>query len=362
MLNGHGGNILALAHRLGCRPEEIIDVSSNINPLGPPPGLMRYLRGQMAVLCRLPEVDGREVSTRMATLLGVNPDRILAGAGTTPFIHDMFAVLRSRRVVIVGPTYADYADACRRHGIAPEFFLAEARLRFWVDGSRLDETAGRADTVVICNPNNPTGAMISREELLVLCRRHPATRFVIDESYLPFVADAEHRSLIHSGLENVIVLHSLSKVYRLPGLRIGFVIAAASIIELFRQRLLPWSLNSLAQAAIMYLTENMESVATFVRKSRGFIGQERARFYSRLRDAPAFKAFPSNANFFLIELPFTMSAARVWDRLAQKRVLVRDCSNFYGLNERFIRIAIHQSEVNAQVADMLLACAGRCDG
>lgn len=358
MLNGHGGDIQALSQRLGCPPEEIIDLSSNINPLGPPPGVMAHLRGQLSVLCRLPEVDGRGVNTRMADLLEVSPDRVLAGAGTTQFIHGMFGVLRSRRVLIVGPTYADYADACRMHGITPKYFLSEAQQQFRIDPARLDVPVGRADTVVICNPNNPTGTMLPREELAALCRCHPGTRFVVDESYLPFVPDGEKQSLINTASDNVIVLHSLSKIYRLPGLRIGFVVASPPIIQAFRQQMLPWSLNGLAQAAVDYLAENQESVTVFVRKSREFISQERERFLSRLRDAPAFKAFPSSTNFFLIELPVTMSAGSVWERLAQQRVLVRNCANFYGLSERFIRIAIHQTNVNEKVAGMLLACAG----
>ncbi len=360
MIHGHGGNIHALAQRLGCRPEEITDVSSNINPLGPPPGLMEHLRDHLAVVCRLPEVDSHAVIAQMAAWIDVDEKCILAGAGTTQFIHAMFAVLRSRRVLIVGPTYSDYADACRARGIPPQFFLAEARDHFQVDLEGLARQIGKADTVVICNPNNPTGVLIPKEALYALCRRHPDTRFVIDESYLPFVHGGEEYSMVAGGPDNVLVLHSLSKIYRLPGLRIGFAIAAAPVVSGLRRRMAPWSLNSLAQSAVEYLFANRVRIEAFACHTRDFIVRERQRFFARLQAESAWTPHPSTVNFFLVQLPEPHTAGQVCARLAQERLLIRDCSNFYGLNDRFIRIALHQPEVNDRVAEMLLACAS-CD-
>jgi threonine-phosphate decarboxylase len=362
MIHGHGGNIHAWARRLGCRPEEMIDVSSNINPLGPPPGLMAHLREHLGVICRLPEVDSREVNTQMAAWLGVDEGCVLAGAGTTQFIHAIFAALASRRVLIVGPTYADYADACRGQGIAPQYLLAQARDDFRIDAERLARQATQADTVVICNPNNPTGGLIPGQALHALCRRYPATRFVIDESYLPFVLDGEDQSMVTCGLENVIVLHSLSKIYRLAGLRIGFVIAAPPVIATLRRCLAPWSLNSLAQAAVAFLCEQRASIERFARHTRDFIARERRRIFARLQAERAGTPHPSTVNFFLVQLPAPHTAGQVRARLAQERILIRDCSNFYGLDDRYIRIALHQPEVNDRVAEMLLSCASSDPG
>jgi len=357
MIHGHGGNIHAMAQRLGCRPEEIIDVSSNINPLGPPPGLMDYLREHLTVVCRLPEIDSQGVTAQMAARLGVDESCILAGAGTTQFIHAMFAALQSRRVLIVGPTYSDYADACRARNIPPQYFLADARDHFQIDVERLARQAGAADTVVICNPNNPTGVLLPKEALWDLCRRHPAIRFVIDESYLPFVSAAEDLSMVACGLANVLVLHSLSKIYRLPGLRIGFAIAAAPVISGLRRRMAPWSLNSLAQAAVGFLCAHSVRIEAFARHSREYVARERRRFFACLQANGALQPHPSSVNFFLVQLAPHLTAGQVCAQLAQERLLIRDCSNFHGLNAQFIRIAIHQPEVNGRVAAMLLASA-----
>lgn len=354
MIRGHGGNIYQLAERLGCRPEQIDDMSSNINPLGPPPGLAEFLAGHTAAVCALPEVDSRNAEALMADLLGVAPPAILAGAGTTQFIYDMVAVLRSKKVLILGPTYADYGDACRRGGVAPSLLPATPENDFQPDLVQLDRLAAEADTVVICNPNNPTGVLIPGAVLRDLCGRHPRTRFVIDESYLGFLPSAEEESMTACGLANVIVLHSLSKLYRLPGLRIGFMTGAPEMVERFRQVRLPWSVNSLAQTAVRYVAEHAGEMDRFVERSRAYVREQRELLFSQLKTDNCLKIFPSRTTFFLVALPEEWRAPQVWERFAREGVLIRDCSNFKGLGDRFIRIAVNRPEVNRRVARMLL--------
>lgn len=353
MIQGHGGNIYALAKQLGCRPEDITDVSSNINPLGPPPGLMDYLKDQLAAVCVLPEVDSRTITGRMAQFLGVDYNGLLAAAGTTQLIYTMFDVLASQRVLIVGPTYADYADACRMAGVEPQYFLTDAEDKFQPDLDRLAREAIQADTVVICNPNNPTGVMIPGPDLKTLCRSFPDTRFVIDESYLAFVPAGQAESMVTCGLENVIVLHSLSKIYRLPGLRIGFLIAAAPVIKRFQRVMPPWRLNSLAQAACRFVMDNPTEIDRFVVETRRFISAERARFIECIGSAGKLVVYPSCASYLLIQLPDGFKADKMCRRFEQQKILVRNCSNFHGLDDRFIRIALNLAEVNDRVADVI---------
>lgn len=353
MIHGHGGNIYALAQKLGCSLDAIVDVSSNINPLGPPPGLMDHLKAHLATICALPEVDSQTMAAQMAALLGLDPGGILAGAGTTQFIHAMFGVLQSRRVLILGPTYADYADACRLYGLAPRYFLTHARDAFQPDMARFGRQAGDHDTVVICNPNNPTGGLIPREALSALCREHPDTSFVVDESYLPFVPRGRAESMAGCGLDNVIVLHSLSKIYRLPGLRIGFLIAAPRVIQRFQQVMPPWRLNSMAQAAVDFLHGHRDDVQGFVRRTHAYIARERTRFYEMVPPKSGLKLYPSHTSFILIELPEGLDAGLACEHFARQRILIRNCGNFHGLTDRFIRIAMNRSEVNQKVADIL---------
>jgi threonine-phosphate decarboxylase len=357
MIQGHGGNIFALADELGCRPEDIVDMSSNINPLGTMPGLIQHLREHLDRIRVLPEVDGRLAIRSIATLLGIAEERILAGGGTTQFIYAACAALNSRKVLIVGPTYADYADGCRMHGLEPDFFLATAATGFAPDPERLEEALGGHDTVFLCNPNNPTGQLIPHTALLGLCRRHPAVRFIIDESYLPFVASEEAGGMGHCGLDNVLVLWSVSKIFGMPGLRAGFLIANAAILDGFRRYMQPWSVNSLAQEAVRFLGDHGEAVTAFITRTHTYLAGEERLFRERMQPAHL-TLYPSRTSYFLMALPKPLTAESVCRALARQRILIRNCSNFHGLDAGYIRIALKDAATNEAVAGHLLDVVG----
>jgi threonine-phosphate decarboxylase len=359
MIAGHGGNIYELAQRLGCSPFDIEDLSTNVNPLGPPPGLLEFLAESLPAVTVLPEVDNRSVIRRFAAYAGVTPERVLAGGGTTQFIYSLAGVLPEKRVLILGPTYSDYADGCRSNGLRPELVPALEEEDFEPPLERLRQALRGEERVFICNPNNPTGRLIPGAVLAAFCRRHPDTRFIIDESYLPFVADAEKESLCGEGLGNVIVLMSISKIFRIPGLRIGFMIAAPQTVAAVSTALWPWSVNSLAQRAVHYITEHPHAMRDFVLETRRRFGHERETARGFLANCPGFKVYPACASFMLVRLPDGLSAGEVWAALAAERILIRDCSNFQGLSDRFIRICPKSSELSGRVAKRLRELAGR---
>ena len=357
MIQGHGGNIAALAAELGCRPDEITDMSSNINPLGSVPGLIDHLRERMDRIRFLPEVDGRQAIQAIARLLGVAEDRILAGGGTTQFIYTACAALETRRALIVGPTYADYTDGCRVHGIEPEFFLAEAASGFVPDLQRLEAALAGCDTVFLCNPNNPTGQLIPHHALLRLCQNHPQVRFIIDESYLPFAPPDQNTSLSNCRLDNVVVLWSVSKIFGMPGLRAGFLVANAPVVDRFRRYMQPWCVNSLAQEAVCFLGANQAAVEDFIVQTRNYLAVEGTLFRQRL-ETDRLRLYPSATSYFLIGLPADRTATGVCRALAQQRFLIRNCANFHGLDEGYIRIALKDAATNQAVAGHLLAAVG----
>jgi threonine-phosphate decarboxylase len=359
MLNGHGGNIYEVARRLNCALAELSDMSNNINPLGPPPGMMDFLKDNIEATTRLPEVDNKEVIKYFADRFFMHPDCVLAGNGTTQFIYMIPRILKTKRALILGPTYADYADACSMHNVGLTIFVTEESDNFQPDISKLTKKIAGNDTVFICNPNNPTGALIPREELLWLCRSHPDNTFIIDESYLPFVKRSEKESMINSGLANVIVLLSISKICKIPGLRIGFIAGCTETIKKFSQYQLPWTVNSLAQAAVRYLTSQEANIAEFINKTKLFIESQRKAFSEKFAHIPEIKLLPGTTPFVLIKLPDFLSAGSVCARLVQDKILVRDCSNFHGLSDQFIRISLKTREENQTLAEKLLSLIQR---
>lgn len=353
MLMGHGGNIHALAARLGCSEEAICDMSSNVNPFGPPPGLMAHLTAELQQITALPEVDAGALTRAFAARHGLDPRTLLAGNGSTQLIYLLPAVLGWKKVAIVGPTYADYADACRMQKIEPTLICAVREDNFQPNLDALSAAAAQVDALFICNPNNPTGSHLAREHLVALCAAHPDTDIIVDESYLPFVPDTAAHSLLGCGLSNLLVLNSMSKIFRLPGLRIGFIHGTEAKIERLRRRMLPWSVNALAQAAVIFLMKEGEEVANFVAASCRRLNAARQVFCQTLTGLGALETFPSCTSFVLMRLKNGWTAAEVWEALAEEKILIRDCSNFEGLSERYIRISLKSEEANQKVVDLL---------
>ncbi|MGD9948866.1 MAG: aminotransferase class I/II-fold pyridoxal phosphate-dependent enzyme [Desulfobulbus sp.] len=357
MIQGHGGNVVALAEELGCPVEAITDMSSNINPLGTMPGLIAHIQERVSRIRVLPEVDARGSIRAIAKLLDVAPERVLAGGGTTQFIYTACAALQSKRVLILGPTYADYTDGCRVHGLEPEFFVSEARHDFLPEMTRLRLALAQVDTVFLCNPNNPTGQLIDHQTLLELCTSHPQVRFIIDESYLPFAPVKQARSMTGCGLDNVIVLWSVSKIFGMPGLRAGFLVAQQELVDRFQRYMQPWCVNSLAQEAVFFLGNHLPQVSTFIEQTRAYLAQEGELFRERLRTA-RLTIFPSVTSYFLMQLDAGTTATEVCTQLGRQRFLIRNCANFQGLDERHIRIALKDAATNEAVCRHLLTAVG----
>ncbi len=353
MIHGHGGNIYQLARELGCAPAEIADMSSNVNPLGPPPELMDHLQAHLGCIQALPEAAAESMERLFAEQSRIDADQVLAGNGTTQMIYDLPRALEMREALIVGPTYADYADGCRLGNVACRFVHARETDDFLVDVDRLREQIEAVDAVYICTPNNPTGRLIDVNVIRQLCQDFPRQHFVVDESYLPFVKNQTRHSLLKERPPNALVLTSMSKIFRIPGLRVGFIVGAARTLQYLRRLAPPWSVNSLAQTAVRFLLTNEPLSRDFIARTQAFIADEREFMIDALAAIPDLRIYPSRTSFFILCLPKPHRAAGVCRALSAHRILIRDCSNFEGLSERFMRISLKTTDVNRQCVTLL---------
>jgi len=351
MINGHGGNVYEWARKMACSPDDIVDMSSNINPLGTPSQLLDTLKDQLYLIHRLPEVDNKTLIRKFAAFYDKHVEQVVAESGTTDFIYQLPKILGSKKALIVGPTYADYADACERNKVDVHYLLAEANQNFIPEIT--DDALKKVDTVFLCNPNNPTGHFMFSDQLKEMCQEYPDVRFIIDESYLHFCPEHDDETMIRCGLANVIVLCSFSKIFAIPGLRLGFVVAHKDIIQSFRQLENPWNVNCLAQIAGTFLFDNMLMVQDFIHNTTCHIQTEKNKFQSTFANYPHVKMFGTFAPYLLIQLPDHIIAESVCSRLIKKKYLIRNCSNFYGLTEHFIRIAYKDADNNKILLEYL---------
>lgn len=354
MIQGHGGNIYELAKELRCSPGDIHDMSSNVNPLGPPPNLPAYLRDHIDVINALPEVDASGIVSDFSRRYDLDPAAVIAANGTTQFIYTLPPALGITKACILAPTYADYADACAMHSVDHHLITVEEADGFQPNIDTISKNANDVDIVFICNPNNPTGVLIESDRLIHLLGKNPRTVFVIDESYLPFCDDADKHTMIRfcEKYTNLIVLNSMSKIFRVPGLRIGFLISSEKIIQQLTRYALPWNVNSLAQKAVSYLMTRTAEIDDFIAETRQFLNAEKQFFGDALKNSDLIQLYPSETSFLLARLHRHTSES-MWRKLADHRILIRDCSNFNGLSNRYIRISLKTEPVNRMLIEKL---------
>lgn len=348
----HGGDILSMARRLGCGVEDLIDLSSNLTPLGMPPGLREELSARLSEISFLPESGSETLVRLFAGKYGCSPRQVLAGNGTTEFIYAVPASVKSRRALIVAPTYGDYQTASDWAGLTVGFFNLKPEEDFALDFNRLSARLTGGELVFLCNPNNPTGRVASSRELLDFILAHPASEFLLDESYLPFV---DEPSLAGFPLPaNLFLLCSSSKIYGIPGLRLGFLVAGEEKMARFAARRKPWGVNRMAQVAGEYLLAHGDA---YVQAVRDYLASARPGFAARLAALPGVRVIPGAANFILCRLHGEITAARLREAMLARRIMIRDCANFTGLGPQYFRVSLQTAERNekglAALADIL---------
>ncbi len=349
MLFGHGGDVYSLSRELGLDPTEVLDFSSNCSPLPYPEGFTQYLYENIEQLHLLPEVDSYSVRTRLAERYGLDEDCFLLGSGTTQWIYSLPRILGARRAFIPLPTYADYGDASRAAGLEVQYYgpyidgTKESAQRFLSDFESLEGRSSGDSMVFVCNPNNPTGLFIDPDRLLDLAKSIPEVTWIIDEAYAPFVSsDTKSSLLVRDISPNVVVLRSFSKIYGIPGLRIGCLVAKGTIIEKLRSHERPWAVNRMAQLAANFLLQ----VPEYEEEVRTYCQHEKKRIVSGLSTIKALTYVEGKTHFALFEVNRPLDADTISQVLKKRAMLVRNCANFPGLSGEFVRISPRMSKEN----------------
>ncbi len=350
MIIGHGGNKEALARKLGCEVNDITDMSCNLNPLGPPERIKQVIQENLSAIHSLPEPDAGAICNGFAQYHDISPDQVAAGNGTTWFLYTLPHALGAKKVLILGPTYSDYGDGCRMHHIDYTHQICTPETAFVPDMGQLAKNAAGADLVYVCNPNNPTGALVEKDALVEVITACPDTLFVVDESYLPFVDRANEISLVSDTHHpNVLVLSSMSKIFRIPGLRTGFLSGPKTLIEKVMDHYQPWSVNALAQVVIRDVFYHPETIEPFYEESRAYTRREKAWFEDELAGLEGLELIPGHTYFILARLTSGMKAPEFCDAVGRERLLIRDCTNFHGLDENFVRFSLKDRETNQRL-------------
>jgi len=343
---GHGGNVHGLARDMGIDVATLLDFSANINPLGPPEWLRPLISSEVASLVHYPDPYAGKLVQAIADRYQVPAESVVVANGTTELLYQLPRLLDCAQALIPSPSYIDYTKVMALAGMTVRPFLLLAERGFTLQPQELAPLLTGGELVVIGSPNNPTGALVDPDQIIQLAKGHPATLFLIDEAFLDFVEGGRSVAL---ATDNIVTLHSLTKFYAIPGLRLGFGIFPLPIARLLREHLPPWTVNTLAQAVGVRALADQD----YAEQSRIFCRELRTDLVQELQRFPALQLFDSAANYLLLRLRDGSDATILAARLLEWKIMIRTCSNYTGLDASYFRIAVRTEKENRVLLDAL---------
>ena len=326
-----------------------VDCSSSVNPLGTPNKAVAAIRQNARKLAPMyPDPQYRELKKGLSRYLRVDRECISVGNGAMEIIYWFAHAFAKSRVVIPAPTFCEYELASSKAGAEVSFVPMR---NFNLEADKIIEKAKGADAVFLCNPNNPTGRLATRQIRKIIESVDSATKILLDECFVELVDDPSANSMIGRIEEfgNLMILRSLTKSFGLAGLRVGYSVCSPSLAEELSANRIPWNVNGLAQAAgITALADRKH-----LEKARAVINKERKFLYDGVRRLKSFSPLESDANYFLIELKGRNSRQFRDELLRKTGVLVRDCSTFTDMGSQHIRVAVKSHKENLRLLKAL---------
>ncbi|WP_459212269.1 pyridoxal phosphate-dependent aminotransferase [Aquimarina rhabdastrellae] len=306
--------------------------SSNVWYEGTPQRLLDHLQQQLSTIESYPAPSAETLVQQIATHHHLLPNSAIVTNGATEAFYLIAHAFQNSSVTICTPTFSEYELASKVHNLDITYV------------NRAVVTQHHFDTPLafICNPNNPDGFENTVEELSKLVRSYPETCFVIDEAYIDFTpSDISALSLVQK-FKNVIIVKSLTKVFCIPGLRLGYLLAHLETISTLVTYKIPWNVNSLALHAGSYIFEHYQEL--FPDMQQCF--EHTSLLKQQLNTLDSFEVLPSNTNYFLVKLQKPESKALKEYLVREHQLLIRDASNFRTLDQYYIRIASQSPEKN----------------
>lgn len=326
MINGHGDDV--------SRYSSIrINFSSNVYSHFCHDGLKAWLAATMGDIMSYPEPEPLTAERAIAEAIGVAPQEVMLTNGATEAIYLTAQATAGCATAIVTPTFAEYADACHMHNHKIKAITS------------INDIPENAQTAWLCNPNNPTGTVTPLEQLTECIMRHPATLFVVDASYAPFTDLPTLSAKESAALPNVLMIHSMTKAFAVPGLRLGYITGSATYINKVKRFHQPWAMGTVAQNACRYLMAHRGDYRLPVTE----LMQERRRVDMALAALPGIEVMPSQSHILLCRR-INGTAAELKETLARNHgILIRDAANFEGLGSGHFRIAVQTAEENNEL-------------
>ena len=333
----HGGNIYRVSEETGIPAAELMDFSASINPLGISDRVKEVIEAELDNLVHYPDPDAFELRQKIARLHNIDFESIICGNGSTELIYLLPAALKPGKVLVSAPAFSEYEKAIKNGEIKKLTLKKEDGYK--IITREFIEAMQGCDMAFLCNPNNPTGDLLSKEEVIGIAEaaRELKCLLVVDEAFIDFCPGD---SVIGHVRDNpyLIVLRSMTKFYAITGLRAGYGVFHPEIIKRIMEFKEPWTMNTLAQKAAVAAIEDRD----YMERTMDIIRNEKEFIENGLRDI-GIAFLPSAVNFYLLR---TGNSGRICQGMKEKGIIVRDCSNFMGLDDSYLRVAVKSRKDN----------------
>ncbi|MFF5815664.1 pyridoxal phosphate-dependent aminotransferase [Lysinibacillus capsici] len=337
-LPNHGANPQNVYQQLGLTmPEVVYDFSENVNAAGPPAFVEARWRTFYPLIQRYPDPDGEPFLTKVAAFHQVAKNTILLGNGASELFSVLARRYANKRVIIVHPTFSEYERTLRAVGATIVPIVVTDFINYTLPLEQLQQEMMTADAVYLCTPNNPTGVLPNKEDLLALIAHGAIVNceLVIDEAFMDWVDEAH--SLIQFSAQNphVIVVRSMTKMYAIPGLRLGYLVAHATIVSALKEMLPHWNLNAFA----LVIGASCLDEQHYCQQAITYAAAQREWLHRYLQDNGC-QVTNSVTNYVCFSLPKTQQADAFFTYCLAQGVVLRHTKNFQGLQGEWFRIGI----------------------
>lgn len=333
----HGANIFKYE-----KDGDLIDFSSNINPLGAPKIVYEIIKDNLKNIERYPDIEYRKLYADISEAYNIDKDNIAIGNGAIELIDRIISI--HDRIIVMDPSFSEYELRAKVYG--KEFLHFNLKVDFSIDFDVLENFDFKdKDLLIITNPNNPNGRLLTSDEhkkIIDIINKTDA-HLMFDEAFIDF-CDVNYNSIDFIS-DKIYIIRAATKFYALPGLRLGILFSLKDNIKRIKELVPSWSVGSLLEnIGVIFKDEDYKS------KSKEYIKTEREFLIGELKKFKDIKVYDSDADFVLINL-YDKDEDEIFEEFLKRKILVRKCSSYRNLDGNYIRVAVKTREKNTKLID-----------
>lgn len=345
----HGGDIYSAIEGLkALSPVQLLDFSANLNPLGLPEGVKKIIADSVDQYASYPDPLCRELVSHLSAYEGVPEEWILCGNGAADLIFRLVYGIKPKKAMVLAPTFAEYEEALNQVSCQVLRYELKKESNFQLDEGIIESLDEELDMLFICNPNNPTGQLISKEaiyKILLRCKELNIL-LVVDECFNSFLENEDRYSAKEyvKDFNNLLILKAFTKIYAMAGLRLGHcLLKDDSLKRRMIQGGQPWSVSVVAQIAGIQAIKEKD----YVTETKKLLSIERSYLMNGLIKLGV-SVISSGANYIFFWWPYHKEIC-LHEKLFEKGILIRNCDNYHGLSNGYYRICIKKHEENRRL-------------